>query len=99
LFVDALPAHADFAENAAWIRQLDLLISVDTASAHLAGALGHPCWLLLPYSADPRWLRDRSDSPWYPSLRLFRQPQTGQWEPVIEQVLSAFMPWWQQASS
>jgi tetratricopeptide (TPR) repeat protein len=99
LFVDALPAQADFAATAAWIRQLDLLISVDTASAHLAGALGHPCWMLLPYSADPRWLRDRSDSPWYPSLRLFRQPQTGQWQPVIEQVLSAFRPWWQQASS
>jgi tetratricopeptide (TPR) repeat protein len=98
LFVDALPAQADFADTAAWIRQLDLLISADTASAHLAGALGHPCWMLLPYSADPRWLRDRSDSPWYPSLRLFRQPQTGQWQPVIEQVLSAFRPWWQQAS-
>jgi ADP-heptose:LPS heptosyltransferase len=99
LFVDALPAHADFADTAAWIRQLDLLISVDTASAHLAGALGHPCWMLLPYSADPRWLRDRSDSPWYPSLRLFRQPDTGQWQPVIEQVLTAFTPWWRQASS
>lgn len=99
LFVHTMPVQADFAENAAWIGQLDLLISVDTASAHLAGALGHPCWLLLPYSADPRWLRDRSDSPWYPSLRLFRQPQTAQWMPVIDQVLSAFMPWWQQASS
>ena len=99
LFVDALPAQANFADTASWIRQLDLLISVDTASAHLAGALGHPCWMLLPYSADPRWLRDRSDSPWYPSLRLFRQPQTGQWSPVIEQVISAFRPWWQQASS
>ena len=99
LFVDALPAQADFADTAAWIRQLDLLISVDTASAPLAGALGHPFWMLLPYSADPRWLRDRSDTPWYPSLRLFRQPQTGQWQPVIEQLLNAFMPWWRQASS
>ncbi|MCX5938631.1 MAG: hypothetical protein NTW02_10640 [Cyanobium sp. LacPavin_0920_WC12_MAG_62_9] len=99
LFVDALPAQADFAATAAWIRQLDLLISVDTASAHLAGALGHPCWMLLPYSADPRWLRDRSDSPWYPSLRLFRQPDTGQWKSVIEQLLNVFMPWWRQASS
>ena len=99
LFVDVLPAQADFADTAAWIRQLDLLISVDTASAHLAGALGHPCWMLLPYSADPRWLRDRSDSPWYPSLRLFRQPDTGQWKPVIEQLLNVFMPWWRQASS
>lgn len=99
LLVDALPAQADFADNAAWIRQLDLLISVDTASAHLAGALGHPCWMLLPYSADPRWLRDRSDTPWYPSVRLFRQHQTGQWQSVIEDVLSSFMPWWRQASS
>ena len=97
-FGDALPQQADFAENAAWIRQLDLLISVDTASAHLAGALGHPCWTLLPYSADPRWLRDRSDSPWYPSLRLFRQPATGQWQPVIEQILGVFKPWWHSVS-
>ena len=97
-FMETLPQHADFAENACWIRQLDLLISVDTASAHLAGALGHPCWTLLPFSADPRWLRDRSDSPWYPSLRLFRQPATGQWQPVIDQLLEAFKPWWHSVS-
>ena len=89
-----LPPDATFALNAQWIRQLDLLISVDTASAHLAGALGHPCWVVLPFSADPRWLRHRSDSPWYPSLRLFRQPATGQWEPVIDAVLEAFRAWW-----
>lgn len=89
---------ASFAENARWIRDLDLLISVDTAAAHLAGALGHPCWLLLPFSADPRWLRDRSDSPWYPSFRLFRQPSSGQWLPVVDQVLEAFSPWWHSVS-
>ena len=89
---------ASFAENARWIRDLDLLISVDTAAAHLAGALGHPCWLLLPFSADPRWLRDRSDSPWYPSFRLFRQPSSGQWLPVVDQVLEAFSPWWHSIS-
>lgn len=93
-FALALPSTADFAETAGWIRQLDLLISVDTAAAHLAGALGHPCWLLLPYSADPRWLRRRVDCPWYPSLRLFRQPATGQWLPVLEQVMEAFRCWW-----
>jgi hypothetical protein len=94
----ALPQSADFALTARWIRQLDLLISVDTAAAHLAGALGHPCWMLLPFSADPRWLRDRHDTPWYPSLRLFRQPSTGQWQPVIADVLEAFSPWWHSAS-
>ncbi len=97
-FEASIPQPADFAENARWIRQLDLLISVDTASVHLAGALGHPCWTLLPYSADPRWLRDRSDSPWYPSLRLFRQPESGQWQPVIEQILEFFTPWWHSVS-
>lgn len=97
-FEASIPQPADFAENARWIRQLDLLISVDTASVHLAGALGHPCWTLLPYSADPRWLRDRSDSPWYPSLRLFRQPESGQWQPVIEQILESFTPWWHSVS-
>ena len=94
----AIPQTSSFAENARWIRDLDLLISVDTASAHLAGALGHPCWLLLPFSADPRWLRDRSDSPWYPSFRLFRQPSSGQWLPVVDDVLQAFSPWWQSIS-
>ena len=64
-FADALPETADFSATAALVRQLDLVICVDTAIAHLAGALGHPAWILLPFAADPRWLRDRSDSPWY----------------------------------
>jgi hypothetical protein len=51
--------------------------------------MGRPGWLLLPFSAAPRWLRDRADTPWYPSLRLFRQPQGGQWQPVVEEVLAA----------
>lgn len=93
-FALELPSTADFAVTAGWIRQLDLLITVDTAAAHLAGALGHPCWLLLPYSADPRWLRQREDCPWYPSLRLFRQPATGQWMPVLSRVMEAFSCWW-----
>lgn len=68
------------------LQSLDLLITVDTMMAHLAGSLGVPCWTLLPFEADWRWLLDRTDSPWYPSMRLFRQKVQGCWEPVIEQV-------------
>jgi hypothetical protein len=76
---------ADFADAAAIMASLDLVISVDTAMAHLAGALNKPCWLLLPrYQTDWRWLEDRSDSPWYPNvMRLFRQAEAGDWQPVI----------------
>jgi Flp pilus assembly protein TadD len=71
---------ADFADTAALLQQLDLLISVDTAAAHVAGALGMPCWVLLPARrCDWRWLRGRDDSPWYPSVRLFRQATRGDW--------------------
>ena len=97
-FVDHLPEDADFAVTAAWVRQLDLVISVDTAMAHLAGALGHPGWVLLPFSADPRWLRDRADSVWYPSLRLWRQPARGDWDSVVNAVLDGFNGWSQQVS-
>ncbi len=68
------------------IAQLDLVLTVDTLAAHLAGALSVPCWLLLQYAADWRWLDARSDSPWYPSLTLFRQPTPGNWAAVIAQV-------------
>ena len=70
------------------IRAMDLLISTDSMSAHLAGALGVPVWTLLPSSADWRWMEDRSDSPWYPGMRLFRQNRAG-WDPVIEHVVAA----------
>ncbi len=80
----------DFAATARVVAQLDLVISVDTAMAHLVGAMGAPGWVLLPWSADPRWLRDRSDSPWYPSLRLFRQPSTGAWREAIDDLLRAY---------
>ncbi|MBI5589751.1 MAG: tetratricopeptide repeat protein [Deltaproteobacteria bacterium] len=82
---------ADFSDTAAIIDQLDLLICVDTAVAHLAGALGKACWVLLPaYRTDWRWLRKRSDSPWYPGvMRLFRQTTRGVWTPVIEEVRKA----------
>jgi hypothetical protein len=76
----------DFAETAGLIANLDLVIAVDTAVAHLAGAMGKPVWLLLPFSPDWRWLLDRSDSPWYPTMRLFRQEIPGDWESVIRRV-------------
>jgi tetratricopeptide (TPR) repeat protein len=95
-FAEAVPEDADFADTAAYVRQLDLVISVDTAMAHLAGALGHPAWILLPWSADPRWLRERSDSPWYPSLRLWRQPQSGDWLAVVDALLAALPAWWKE---
>jgi tetratricopeptide (TPR) repeat protein len=77
---------ADFTETGALIQNLDLVISVDTAVAHLTGALGKPVWTLLPYSPDWRWLLDREDCPWYPSMRLFRQPSPGDWGSVIQSV-------------
>lgn len=80
----------DFSETAHLVRQLDLVICVDTAVAHLAGALNRPTWLLLPYNADFRWLRDRNDSPWYPSMRLFRQTGRNDWSSVVEQLNTAF---------
>jgi len=76
----------DFLDTAALIKNLDLLICVDTAIAHLAGALGKSVWVLLPYVADWRWMMEGSDSPWYPSMRLFRQKQRGQWNPVVDLV-------------
>ncbi len=81
----------DFSDTAALVSNLDLVISVDTAAAHLAGALGKPCWVLLPhYKTDWRWFKDREDSPWYPgSMRLFRQPDSERWGPVIEAVAAA----------
>jgi ADP-heptose:LPS heptosyltransferase len=69
------------------LMNLDLVITVDTAVAHLAGALGRPVWILLPYAAEWRWLLDRTDSPWYPTARLFRQSQPGDWPGVLGQVI------------
>lgn len=81
----------DFADTAAVVSHLDLVISVDTAVAHLAGALGKPCWVLLPnYLTDWRWLSERTDSPWYPEqMRLFRQANVGDWSAVIAEVANA----------
>lgn len=76
----------DFAETAALMQQLDLIISVDTAAAHLAGALGKPVWLLNRYAGCWRWLLERSDSPWYPTMRIYRQARTGDWDSVVANV-------------
>jgi tetratricopeptide (TPR) repeat protein len=83
----------DFGETAAVISILDLVITVDTAVAHLAGSLNKPTWLLLPYTSDWRWLMDRADSPWYPSLRIFRQQRPLEWGDVIERVASELESW------
>lgn len=76
----------DFADTAAAISNLDLVISVDTSVVHLAGAMSHPTWVLLPHVPDWRWLNDREDSPWYPSMRLFRQPAINDWDSVLKKV-------------
>ena len=83
---DLAPYLDDFSDTAAAITALDLVITVDTSVAHLAGALGKPTWILLPRVADWRWLLDREDSPWYPTARLFRQPAADAWVPVIARV-------------
>ena len=79
----------DFADTAAALAPLDLVITVDTAVAHLAGAMGKSLWLLLPHVPDWRWLLEREDSPWYPTLRVFRQPAPGDWDSVIARVADA----------
>jgi hypothetical protein len=83
---DLGPYLGDFADTAAAIQELDLIVSVDTAVAHLAGALAKPVWTLIPFAPDWRWMLDREDSPWYPTMRLFRQPAPGDWSSVIAHV-------------
>ncbi|HQT25077.1 MAG TPA: glycosyltransferase family 9 protein, partial [Burkholderiales bacterium] len=84
---------ADFADTAAIVSMLDLVISVDTSVVHLAGALGKPCWVLLPsFKTDWRWLKERTDSPWYPSVRLFRQKHDDDWKSVVEEIREALLP-------
>jgi len=83
---DLAPAISDFADTAALMANLDLIISVDTAVVHLAGALAKPTCVLLPSSPDWRWMLRRRDNPWYPSVRLFRQQTLGDWQPAIQEV-------------
>src|SRR5262249_57203556 len=85
--VDLSSQLSDFADTAAVIDQMDLIITIDTSVAHLAGALGKPTWVLLMHQPDWRWLLGRNDSPWYPTMRLFRQPARGDWTTPIEQIV------------
>ena len=87
--IDLAPTLTDFARTAATIQALDLVISVDTAVAHVAGALAKPVWVLISEGNDWRWLRDRDDSPWYPTLRLFRQHKRRRWPPTVRVVKGA----------
>jgi hypothetical protein len=81
--------QTDYAETAALMAELDLIITVDTSIAHAAGALGRPVWIMLQYIADFRWLLNRADSPWYPTARLFRQPQPGDWTALVSGLRAA----------
>jgi hypothetical protein len=90
----AAPALGDFADTAALVAQLDLVLTIDTAVAHLAGALGRPCWVLLPhYRTDWRWFAEGETSPWYPgTMRLFRQGPDRDWAPVLARVAAELGP-------
>lgn len=90
--IDASSKLADFGETASVIAGLDLVVTVDTAVAHLAGSLGMPCWVLIGFAPDWRWMLGREDSPWYPSLRLFRQKQAGDWNTVLDRIRILLMP-------
>jgi Flp pilus assembly protein TadD len=97
LLTDFMGEMKEFADTAALIANLDLVISVDTSVAHLAAALGKPVWVLDRFDSCWRWLHDREDSPWYPTVRLFRQPQPGDWHAVIEKVVEE-LPYWHRES-
>jgi hypothetical protein len=87
--IDLAPDLHDFSDTAAALANLDLLITVDTAAAHLAGAMARPVWTLLAFASDWRWLLDRDDSPWYPTMRLYRQRTAGDWQNPIDRVVAA----------
>jgi hypothetical protein len=86
LVEDLAPELTDFAETAAAVSELDLVLAVDTSCAHLAGALGVPTWMLVPFSPDWRWMLHREDSPWYPTMRLFRQAHFNDWDGVLGRI-------------
>lgn len=87
--VDVADVLSNYSDTAALMANLDLIVTVDTSVAHLAGALGRPCWVMLPFSPDFRWLLEREDSPWYPSIRLFRQKSSGDWPEVASQIFES----------
>ena len=94
LGIQPLGQHtAEIADAAAAMLGLDLVIAVDGMPAHLSGSLGRPTWVLLKHEADWRWMRERTDSPWYPSMRLFRQPRAGDWDAVVVQAAAALRAW------
>jgi ADP-heptose:LPS heptosyltransferase len=97
---DQLRDSADFGDGilnlAAVISQLDLVITVDTLAAHLAGAMGIPAWVLIEYACDWRWLASGNSSPWYPSLRLFRQKRQGDWTTPVEELQQELDKWTQR---
>ena len=82
--------HGSFVDTAAIMHSMDLIISTDTATAHLAGAMGRRVWLLLPFNVDWRWLVDRNDTPWYPTMRIFKQSRPFEWDNVMKEVHTAF---------
>ena len=86
-----VPRLSDFAAASRLVAQMDLMITVDTATAHLAGGMGKKVWVLLPFAPDWRWLTGRNDSPWYPTATLFRQPKSGDWASVIAAVKAALV--------
>jgi tetratricopeptide (TPR) repeat protein len=91
--IDASSTSRDLAETAALVATLDLVITVDTSVAHLAGAMGVPLWVVLPHLADWRWMEERADSPWYPGARLFRQPAPGDWASAVERMRGELERW------
>jgi ADP-heptose:LPS heptosyltransferase len=92
-FVDLTHEIRDFSDTIALSSQLDLLVSIDTSVAHLAGAMGIPTWVLLPFSADWRYHVQRRDNPWYPTMRLFRQPADGDWQQALHQLATELSEW------
>jgi ADP-heptose:LPS heptosyltransferase len=88
---DASSGDRDLADTAALVANLDLVISTDTVIAHLAGAVGKPLWLLLPWQSDWRWMQDRLDTPWYPQARIFRQSSAGDWEELVHRVKTSLL--------
>ncbi len=89
--IDLSDDLGDFAKTAALIANLDLVITVDTVIAHLAGAIGKPVWVMLPFASDWRWLSNRTDSPWYPFMRLFRQPKAEDWQSVVREIVQMLL--------